>query len=291
MSTKPQISSSMLTMIAKCWPQFVYRFGARFKIWPDEEIMPPSIAMSIGTATHTAVAHMLKDKIGRDAPVEPIGMYVETARMNMQGALGQEIYFPTKIDNAEFKKLQGIAMDTVGYATATYHGAVIPHVNPIAVEQPFLFSMKGIDFDLAGQPDMEEVDGIRDLKTTGRYPLAHEAMSPQMAIYSMHYFTKLKKEQGEGLLPRYVALDFLTHRKLKAGLKISYKEIKAIPDPKWIKPIYRRVEQIAQIIHQCQTSKVDPLLAAPAAKADDWPCTAKYCGYHERCEYWSGREE
>ena len=60
---KPQVHASDLSQLHKCGIQWQRRKGARFGVWSEEEIRPPGIAMTVGTAAHKSIAVNLQNKI------------------------------------------------------------------------------------------------------------------------------------------------------------------------------------------------------------------------------------
>jgi len=283
---RPQLTASMVGMIMKCGPQFIRRFGDRFGIWPEAEIIPPNQSLILGKSVHKATESLLRKKM-QDELYDSIVAVAEAgdiARDNVVGEFSGEVYFPGK-SRIEISQIRDESIDIATNLVTVYSAEVVPIVSPSYIEYPFVLLLKNFDFDLSGQIDLVEGTSVRDTKTTGSNPGKFAVITPQSAIYSLWYYNKYKS------LPTSIVYDYLKYYRGKNNISYSYKEIGALPSKKWIEPVYRRIEQIAETISLCQRGKVDPLNAWSPADSTSWVCTAKYCGYHSTCKFWSGREE
>jgi hypothetical protein len=275
---KPQLHSSMINSAAKCWRQFVRRYGYLFDIWDKKEIRPPSVAMAIGSSTHKGIEHINNDIMSGDRRF--LDDYKDVAVTQVKGLWTEDVH----LYNIKKSVARDMAIDVSANLVGKYFEEVAPSVKPIAVEKAFVVVLKDFDFDLAGRIDLEEKNAIRDSKTTAGSIAKDAAQSFQNALYAMYKLIEDDK------LPARVVLDYLQYSKTKAGYNYHYKIRDAIPDKSWVMPVYARIKQMAEIITACREGKIDSLNAAPPADPQSWICTTKYCGYAKDCDGWSGRE-
>jgi hypothetical protein len=283
-NSKPQLHQSMLDMLSKCGIQFQRRYGARFGIWDEEEIIPPGIALGIGISTHKAIQCNLDNKIrnkGEPLPREEVKQIARDAFMH--------IWRPDMINEDESTDLlaiQGAAVDMTVALSDLHYIELAPRLNPVAVEEPFVIELKNYPFDVGGQIDVRELWGdlagkggkqysyIRDAKTSAKSPSVDATRSMQMAMYAMAH------EVLHGRLPDKIFLDFLVKTKTPKLVVIEDKPMK-----EWINPLYHRIERFAEIIDAVKAGKQ----ALTPADTNSWICTEKYCGYTNVCPFWSGR--
>lgn len=293
-SEKPQLHVSMLYTLSACGEQFRRRYGARFGLADQEEIIPPGIALAIGSATHKAVEVNLKNKIDTGELLrreEVLEVGYEEAKGIWSGGMSL-----TDEEAENQIRTKGDMLDMVVALAALHYDDVAPNIWPVAVEEKFVIKMKRYPFDLSGQIDVREqhtlspvlkynkkngrtspaefITSIRDTKTAGRKPQPDVIKSIQMAMYSMAH------EIYHGELPGIVHLDYLLKTKTPQAITITGQ-----PDPRWIDPLMARVHRFAEIIDAVQRGKAPLTPAQP----DDWRCTKKWCGYATSCPFWSGR--
>lgn len=271
-SKKPQLHVSMLNMLSKCGVQFQRRYGARFGVWHEEEIIPPSVALAIGISVHAGVAQDLKHK--RDhQDLLPLDKVRDVVADEIKGIWDGGLLL-TEEESGAIQNTQGSSVDQAVQLVTVHHQDLAPHIDPLGVEEPFVIALDGYPIDLSGTKDVRTVDAIRDTKTSKRSPAADAARSMQMGMYSLN---ELKER---GALPKAVFLDYLV--KLKTPKVVS---VQATPDMSWIDPLLKRIERFVEIIEAVKTGHK----AFTPANAEDWACSAKYCGYHQDCPYWSGK--
>lgn len=276
MADKPQLHVSMLETLSKCGIQFQRRYGARFGCWHTEEIKPPSIALITGIAVHKSVEKNLGHKIDNEGQTMTPEQVADVAATEFDGQCQGGIHYSDE-EAADPKETLGNAKDqTIGLALL-HNKEAAPLINPLQVEDKWVLALRGYDFDLAGQMDVVESDGIRDTKTAGKSPSKDAARSLQMGMYSMAYRVKW------GVLPERVTLDYLVKNKTPV-----YKPVSDTPTDAWVKPLYRRIERFAEIVRSVKEgSGVFTPAAADGPSA--WVCTRKWCGYADSCPFWSGR--
>jgi hypothetical protein len=270
-SDKVQLHSSMLGMITRCGIQFQRRYGHRFGIWHEEEIVPPGIALAVGISVHKSVQRNLQNKLETGLLLVP-GMVKEAAfeTFNEIWVGGMML---TEQEALDQKKTRGAGADQAVNLSLLHHKVMAPKIKPRAVEKKFVIELHDFPMDLAGQMDIVESDKIGDVKTMATNKASVKSM--QMALYAMAF----KVEKGE--LPKVVYHDKLIKTKVP---KAEREE--TVPDDSWTAPLIRRIERFSEIIDAVQSGKQALTPASPT----DWVCTAKYCGYARSCKFWSGRE-
>jgi hypothetical protein len=293
MSDKVQLHQSMIGTAARCWLQFIYRYGYLFEIHDREIIRPPNFKMVVGSAAHAGFEKMNRVKIaGAGAEPELLDASVESG-VNHYDAVWDKKEIRLWGDEKNIKVTRGKGRDMTVELVKKYYTDIYPIVQPIDVEVPFVIELDNFDFDLAGRIDLDEGKSIRDSKTSGMRPPKHAARSLQMSLYSMYKALETKKETGVVTMPEKVAVDYLYYTKTKAGFNYHSQTFEAVPDQSWIKPLYNRILQMAETLDACKRGKIDPLKAAPPADPSplNYVCSAKYCGYYDICPAWSGRED
>lgn len=271
--TRPQLHVSMLDMLSRCGVSFQRRYGARFGCWHEEEIKPPSIALATGISVHKAVGADLTHKMENAVLLER-EQIKDIARDQFMGQSEAGLMLSNN-EAVDLRRSIGAAVDQTVALAVLHHDEVAPQIEPLAVEEPFVITMNGYPYDLAGMKDVREVDCIRDTKTARAKPSNGAAQSMQMACYS------LDEKIQRGSLPKLVKLDFLVKTKTPKAITIE-----AVPTMEWIKPFLRRLEQAIKIIESVKEGRGH----FTPANAGDWCCRAAYCGYHVNCPYFSGRD-
>jgi CRISPR/Cas system-associated exonuclease Cas4 (RecB family) len=270
---KPQLHVSMIDQFARCGIQFQRRYGYRFGIWDREEIIPPGVALVTGIAVHKAVEDNLKNKLATGALL-PTQQVQDSARDAVNGLWAEGVLL-TEEEALDSKGALGSTVDqTVALATL-HHQIVAPKIEPAAIEERFVISLKNYPFDLSGKKDVREKSGcLRDTKTAAATPPQDAARTMQNAMYS------LAEKVERGAYPDTVTLDYLIKTKTP---KYEARIVK--PDDAFVQPLLRRVERVTEIIESVKAGKQALMPADPS----NWACSAKYCGYARTCPFWSGR--
>ncbi len=280
---KPQLHQSDLGMFSRCQMQFMFRKGKQFGIGPENLVLPPGVAAAVGTATHRSVERNLSSMIATGAPLP-----LDEAQSEARDAFSSEWEGGLMLQDEEadnLSKTQGDAADQAVNLATLHHKEVAPTLKPIAVEKKFVIIRDNEPYDLSGQMDVveerESHDGegstynvLRDTKTTGKAPALDAAICPQMAMYSLSHVIET------GVLPALVHLDILFKSK-----KPKYLERVAKPEQDWITRLLARVDRVTLLIDNWKRGRGAPAPANP----DDWMCTKKWCGYTDKCPFWSGR--
>ena len=270
---RPQLHISMLNMMSKCGIQFQRRYGARFDCWPEEEIVPPGIALVTGISVHKAVEANLKNKIESEGQLLPRTQVATIADDEFRG-VWQGGMMLTEDEAANISKAFGSAVDQTVALALLHYDNLAPVIKPVAIEEKFVIKMDNYPYDLAGKKDIREANAIRDTKTARAKPADDAVRSMQMACYS------LAEKIQRGKLPDSVKHDYLIKTKIPKAITLE-----AQPTMEWIDPLLRRIERAIEIIQSVKEGKGRFTPADP----ESWICQKKYCGFAVTCPYWSGK--
>jgi|GEM_PF-1945180 len=272
-SGKPQLHISMVNTFARCPVQFQRRYGARFDIWPQEEIIPPSVALGIGTSVHAAVELNMRNKM-KEGELLPVEEVLQLARDNFEATWAGGMLL-TDEEAARMDGTKGEAIDMSVSLSRLHHSVLAPQIQPEAVEEKFVVKLDGYPYDLAGKMDIREKRDIRDTKTGGkRDPDAPKTM--QMRMYSLGH------KVNQGFTPDRVKVDLLLKQKT-----VKHETYTTQPgnEEQWYRPLYYRIESMMELIDQVAKGNAK----MPAADAQSWMCQKSWCGYALTCPAWSGK--
>jgi len=253
---KPQLHVSALGML--CMEQFRRRYI-------EKEIIPPGVALIVGTGTHKGVDVNMQHKIqtGELLQAEQVA---DAARDGVNVAWEQGV----KLEPEELQKgiqlVRGEAVDKAVRLATLHHKEKAPRINPIHAERPFTLEIAGYQFDLAGRIDLQEADSVRDTKTSGKTPAATCAeRSLQLKAYA------LAVKVIDGKAPSKVFLDYLIDTKTPKSESFSHE-----PDFEDFQAVLNRIEVIAAAMEKGVFVPVEPT---------HWCCDPKWCGYYATCRY------
>lgn len=269
MGDKAQLHNSMLDMMARCGIQFQRRYGARFGIWGQEEIIPPGVALAVGISVHKAVEKNLTEKL-KTGDLMHFKAVQEIAHMALDDIWNEGMLL-SEDEAINPAKTRGAATDQAVILSLLHHSELAAQVNPQAIEEKFVIELDGYPIDLAGKKDIVEEDKIGDVKTMAQNKASVRSM--QMAMYALDH--KIKR----GKMPASV----YHHKLIKTKTpKAIIEEI--VPEQSWIDPLMRRIERFVEIIDAVRSGKGALMPADPSS----WVCSARYCGYARSCKWWSG---
>lgn len=259
---KPQLHASDINTLYTCPMRYYYRHI-------EHIIAPPAVAMITGTGTHVSIEHNLNNKIKNDELL-PIAQIKDIARDAIERLWDAEVYLTAE----EEKNLRVVKADSVDMVVtlAELHAVhLAPKLEPKAVERKWVIELEGYPYDLAGRIDIEEITGtIRDTKTKKQSPGKDDAdTSFQLSMYS------LAKEICDGERPDTLCLDTLVKTKTPQIItQTSFRTDKAN------QVLMNRIERAIEVIEAGNFMPCDP---------SHWACSARFCGYHKICKYWSGK--
>jgi hypothetical protein len=254
---KPQLHVSALGM--KCMEAFRRRYIMGEKI-------PPGVRMIVGTGTHRGVDADMKHKI-ETGELLPLDAVTDATRDGLNAAWEREgvTLEPEELARG-MKLIRGEAVDKAVRLARLHATETAPAINPTHAERPWSLEIKGYPFDLVGRIDIQEADGIRDTKTSGKTPGADCAeKSLQLKAYA------LAVSRIDGRIPARVTLDYLIDAAAPKAKSFSHQ-----PDAEDFRVVLARVQIIAAAMQAGIFVPVEP---------DHWCCSAKWCGYFESCRY------
>lgn len=254
---KPELHWSHVEALAKCGEAFRFSYleGRRVR---------PGIAIGTGSAVHEVAAENLRSKAAGDGllPLEAVRDAARDA-FARQWESGLAL-LPEEIERGTIQT-QGEAIDRTIRLAALHATKLAPAINPKpgGIERAWRVEVDGFPFDLAGEIDVQEVDGtIRDLKTSGKMPNAKiVATSGQLTIYAV------AAEALDGQFPERVALDYVVEKggRESAGSFVSERR------PEHVAAFWARLERTAEIIEKAAFTPSRPYV--------DWWCGPRWCGY------------
>jgi RecB family exonuclease len=253
---KPQLHVSALGML--CMEQFRRRYI-------EKEIIPPGVALIVGTGTHKGVDVNMQHKIqtGELLQAEQVA---DAARDGVNVAWEQGVKLEPEELQKGIKLVRGEAVDKAVRLATLHHKEKAPRINPIHAERPFTLEIAGYQFDLAGRIDLQEADSVRDTKTSGKTPAATCAeRSLQLKAYA------LAVKVIDGKAPSKVFLDYLIDTKTPKSESFSHE-----PDFEDFQAVLNRIEVIAAAMEKGVFVPVEPT---------HWCCDPKWCGYYATCRY------
>lgn len=274
---KPQLHVSMIEM--NCEIAFQRRYGKRFGVGDEDEIIPPNVALVTGIATHKSVEDNLRNKI-ETGKLQPQEQVADTARDAFMGEVQTGMLF-TEEEAKDHKRVVANGVATTIALAALHHENLAPTLKPVAVEEKFVIALKGYPYDLSGKIDIREDGVIRDTKTLGKSPAEGAARSLQMAMYSLAEKVRTATKTEPGKLPDRVTLDCLIKTTVP---RIVIRE--AVPDNSWMDPLMRRIERFTEVVQSVKEGRSQFM---PVSTTHPWACTEKFCGYARTCPFWSGR--
>ncbi len=211
-------------------------------------VLPPRGALIKGTAAHKGAEVNLQHKIetGEDLPVEAVQDVVAAAFENLR---------PT----AEFAKDEdpGRLKDAAVRSAVAWRTKVAPAIRPVAVEQ-WAEAETPEGNIIYGRLDCEEATAIRDMKNASRAP-APDCLQSDFQAMAYAYMKGGKAVQ----------FDYLVEN----GTAITYAPRRAVFTDRDLEDTAATVDGAARAIQA----------GAFPCNRDGWWCSAKWCGYWDRC--------
>lgn len=267
-NVKPQLHQSQLSMLAKCGEQYRRRYV-------EGDIVPPGVALLIGSATHRSVERNLRHKAETKGQLLSLDEIGDTVRDDFKSRWDNEGVTLDEIEAVKgTKAVMGEAIDLAIDLAQVHATDLAPIINPISpkhIERKFVVELPGFPFDLAGTIDIQEPDCIRDTKTSGKTLTQSDADgSEQLTFYAIgaHVLDSID-------LPMKVVLDGLIKTKTRKAVTVE-----SVRSQDQVQRLLRRIERAAEIVDRGMFMPADPT---------SWVCSTKWCGYAHTCPFWSGR--
>lgn len=273
---KPTIHQSQLGTLARCGVAFGRRYGETFGIGPENEILPPGVAMARGTAVHSSVEHNMTHKI-ETGELAPLDECTDAASDSVNQLFAGEVMY-TDEEAANPAATKAGAIDLAVDLSRLHYEELAPTIMPVAVEQSFRIFMPKYDYDLAGRIDIVEIGCVDDVKTTGKVPEKGAAkQSVQLQFYAMAKSLMNPKEP----IPR-ARLSHLYRTPTTHKCRAICQEIQ--PTLETFKPALARIDAFMELIAAVRAGHQALSPADPSA----WNCSTKWCGYAPSCPHYMG---
>ena len=245
------LSASQIGTYLQCGELWRRRYALGEKI-------PPGIALAVGKSVDASVTANLTEKMaGRD--LMTLEAVADTARDSMRTIETNESIW---LAPDESTNDVGRAVDKAIRLSRLHAKALAPTIVPTALQRRHEIVVLGVPPTVA-ITDIEEADGVRDTKTTGKTPQADAAdRSDQLTTYFW-----AKRHVGEPA--EKLSLDFLVD--LSNPVKVTRETKRNDAD---IAILMRKIERV--------TEGIEKEIFLPA-RADDYRCSPKYCGFHSSC--------
>jgi len=257
---KPQLHYSGLDTLSRCGEQFRRRYI-------EKDIIPPGVALVVGTATHRSIKKNLSHKLESKVclPLEQVCDEARDALVSEWDGKGVSLQPEEAIQGV--KQVKADAIDKAVRLSRLHATEKAPGLEFTHVERSWVVELKGYPVDLAGQLDIQNgTICVRDTKTAGKSPAASIAdESDQLTAYA------LAVQVLEGKPPAQVALDYLIDNKTPVA-----KTFTSTRDDSDFRALLHRVENAVVAIEKG--------VFIPA-RATDWWCGPKWCGYHGSCKF------
>jgi hypothetical protein len=256
-STRPQLHASALEM--KCNEAFRRRYI-------ENEIIPPGVALIVGTGTHHSIDVNLTAKITTGSLLSIVDV-TDAARDGVNKAWEQGVKLDDEEATRGIKAVKGEAVDKAVRLATLHARDKAPRLNPTHVERKWSLELTGYDVDLVGRIDCQEgALTIRDTKTSGKTPSDDCAeKSVQLKAYS----AAVKAIDGD--LPKFAVLDYLIDNKTPV-----IKSFEMVPTDEDTRSMLARVETIILAMQKGVFMPVEPT---------HWACSERFCGYALSCRY------
>ena len=259
---KPSLSATALRTIMRCGQQYFYR-------WVENLKVPPGVTQIVGISVHKVANLNLSNKMDKGALLLEDEVR-DAAADNLNGLWQQGIKLDDEEKKEGPKKIKGQAVDLAVSLSALHHQDLAPKIEPINLERFFRLELQGYPMDLTGRMDVEEKDSVRDLKTAGKSPTQADIdADDQLTIYA------LGKKAIEGQIPGKLYLDNLVKTKTPKLVTLETTRNQGHLDR-----ILRHLERAIIVIEK----------GAFLPNSNGWHCSKKFCGYADRCPFFSGRD-
>lgn len=267
MTDKPRLHQSGLNMLSRCGMQYFYRYV-------EKVIAPPAVAMIEGTAVHETIHENLAYKRSRGEllPDEHVAdLAAERLRVNW---LAEEPKLDEEESRLGEKNVRGMSIDRTVKLARLHHVRLAPVIRPKWLERTFELELEGYPVNLGGTIDIQEENRtLRDSKTTRKTP-TQEAADNSLQLDMYHLAATVLDEDP----PTRLFLDFMVGQ--RAG---CYQEtFETHRDETDHQRILDRVEAASKVIEAGAFMPVD---------SEHWICSAKWCGYFERCPFGARRRK
>jgi PD-(D/E)XK nuclease superfamily len=266
-------SASSAKMAARCPEQWRQRYVEGLKL-------PPAAAIVAGRADHAAIEKSMRQKIASyvDLPTEEvIGEFYNVFETELDFVGIEEMEVKNGKELVKGRVAKRKVLDAIkirgGELVETYHTTVSPQVQPVAVEEEFVFDVPNLPVKVVGRIDLvasstvstEQQEYMIDRKRTGR---ARSRIEPEWGLQAEVY-------QLVRPVPHIWHVTSIDSGKISTDL--------------W-QPVGNQAMMETALEHLCAEigffyMRYGPEGPWPArGKLHPWACS--YCGYRDRCWAW-----
>ena len=247
------LSYSQVSMMLRCPRQYEYRYI-------DGLIRPPSGALVLGSAFHTAAEHNYTQKIESDED-SPEDELTDVFRESLKERCEEDVEFDPGED-------EGSLADLGTGLVKVFRKEVMPGVHPVAVETRYELDLVD-EIKLVAIVDVEDRAGkIRDNKTASKKP-SQGNVDKDMQLTTYALVKRLLDKEETGL-----CYDVTT--KTKTPKAYTFETTRTEEQCLW------QVELIRQVARLIQGGVFPP---NPTGNL----CSEKWCGYWDECHKASGK--
>ena len=249
-------SFSQLRTFLNCPKQYEFSYIDKIKL-------PPRGAMIRGKSIHTQREQSMVNKMTEGVPL-PLEQVQQIAAEEVEKGFSGEV----ALEEGETKEqVKGETKDAAIRLTTLDRATHQERIVPVSVEDRTLIEIPGLSRSVLTIMDLvDDQRFVRDLKTSSRSP-SKEGIerNDQLNVYAIAY------EAKHGEPPAGTALDYLIDTKTPKTETLEAKP-DAIDKEITIARMGKAIEAIETGIF-------------PPAPSDWWGCSAKWCGYWDRCPY------
>lgn len=233
----------------------------------EREIIPPGVAMVVGTGTHRAIERNLANKVG-SGNLLPVDQIKDIARDGVNQAWESGIRLDDNELQRGIKIVKGEAVDKAVRLSVLHHSELAPVIEPTHVERSWSLELDGYPVNLVGTIDIQEGSAsVRDTKTTGKTPAADCAdKSLQLKAYS------LAVKVIDGVPPQKAYLDYLIDT-----ARPKSQSFETEPTAADFQALLARIENLTVSMEKGVFQPVEPT---------HWCCCPKWCGFALTCRYY-----
>jgi hypothetical protein len=237
------------------------------------EIIPPAIALIMGTGLHGGAELNFKQKMEtrKDLPVSDVkaaAAAVFEERLSVDGV------YMTMEEKTRADQLLGESKDKMIEMTGVFQREASPRIQPLAVEKEISFKRESLpDVVFNGQLDLVEESGqnVIDIKTSKNKWQEGKADSELQPTFYLQGAREI------GMNPQ----QFIYHVVTKAKMPV-HQMIVTNRDESDLVALEARARVMMECIKAGIFSPCDP---------GHWMCTVAWCGYFPTCKYRSERDK
>lgn len=265
-AAKPYLSPSQLQMYCRCGEQYRRRYICK-------EIIPPGIAMHVGSGLHAGAEVNFNQKIESHTDLSPQEI-IDAAVAGFDARIARDGYQLSEEEaSIGAGKVLGQARDTLVGITEIHAKQQAPDYQPVAVEIGTRIELPDASHDLYGIADLwDDHARVVDLKTASRKkPQSEASKSLQLTFYAAAYAAI------NGELPSECRLDVVTTTKRPDRQVLATKRTLA--------DIHVLVARVNAMLDGLAKGSFPPALP------DAWHCSIRWCGYALTCPYYNAESD